>query len=509
MSITKQEEAHIAVARNDSDYIHVQSSHRQGFDNRSSVERTSRYASGVSSINIEGIPEQGSSGKKFMTLSNPPRNKWRLIACITLWVCVGFHDATPGALLPYIEDYYDISYSIASLIWVGAALGFIFIACISHKIQPWFGKRKSVTIGCALCIVMYAIVASGTKYPVIVVAFFFGGAGAALEIAQCNIFISRLDKVSTYLSYLHGAYGIGATVSPLIATSLASRGVKWHYFYLVLIGLMLPTMFLINYAFKDADEDMKPWDDDETDLQKISDSSNLGNNTEEIELTDFNKAEEYPQQQQNMMLIALSNPTTWLVAFFVFFYQGAEVSMGGWIVSFFLDYRHGNPKYVGYSASGYWGGLTLGRLLLTRPLHKTLGARRAVTVVSIGSMAVVGLVWGIPNVIAEAVLIAFAGVLIGPNYPLNIAYMAHDGLVPRKIQVISLTIMSAFGSSGGAIFPFIVGLVSQTTGTYIVLPIFIALYGLMVIIWVFIPNVERRNVVPSKNRWKRLWQRVW
>ena len=36
---------------------------------------------------------------------------------------------------------------------------------------------------------------------------------------------------------------------------------------------------------------------------------------------------------------------------------------GGWIVTYIIDERHGSSN-SGYISSGYWGGLTIGRIAL-------------------------------------------------------------------------------------------------------------------------------------------------
>ncbi|CUM52007.1 unnamed protein product, partial [Debaryomyces tyrocola] len=83
-------------------------------------------------------------------------------------------------------------------------------------------------------------------------------------------------------------------------------------------------------------------------------------------------------------------------------------------------------------------------------------------------------------------------------------------LIPRKIQVISLTIITAFGSSGGAIFPFIVGLISQSAGTYVVMPAFIGLYCGMLSLWIALPNTERSIESTSNiSKWTKIWRRIW
>lgn len=396
-----------------------------------------------------------------MTLNNPPRNRWRTIACILWGFLLGFSDAAPGALLPHIEEYYDINYAAVSCIWVSNAVGFIIIALGSDKIEPLLGKQKALLASCVLSVTMYALVASGTVFPVVVIGFLFGGMGAGIGVAQTNVFLSRMLKKAQLLSFLHAAYGVGATISPIIATATVNAGVTWHFFYLILLGLYLVNGVNLFLAFGNAN-DLEPWQ-------------------EEGEATTGN------------LKPAAKSPITWLLSLFILLYQGAEVAMAGWIVTFLFDFRHGNPSTMGYVALGFWGGLTIGRLVLTNVLSRCTGIRRGVFIVSILSIVFVVLAWVIPLVVAVAVLTCLAGIFIGPNYPLMVAFTTTEGLIPRKIQVITITVMTAFGSSGGALFPFLTGLISQLAGTYVIMPIFISLYGTMTFIWMLLPNVERQG----------------
>lgn len=396
-----------------------------------------------------------------MTLNNPPRNRWRTIACILWGFLLGFSDAAPGALLPHIEEYYDINYAAVSCIWVSNAVGFIIIALGSDKIEPLLGKQKALLASCVLSVIMYALVASGTVFPVVVIGFLFGGMGAGIGVAQTNVFLSRMLKKAQLLSFLHAAYGVGATISPIIATATVNAGVTWHFFYLILLGLYLVNGVNLFLAFGNAN-DLEPWQ-------------------EEGEATTGN------------LKPAAKSPITWLLSLFILLYQGAEVAMAGWIVTFLFDFRHGNPSTMGYVALGFWGGLTIGRLVLTNVLSRCTGIRRGVFIVSILSIVFVVLAWVIPLVVAVAVLTCLAGIFIGPNYPLMVAFTTTEGLIPRKIQVITITVMTAFGSSGGALFPFLTGLISQLAGTYVIMPIFISLYGTMTFIWMLLPNVERQG----------------
>ncbi|EGV65454.1 hypothetical protein CANTEDRAFT_102787 [Yamadazyma tenuis ATCC 10573] len=416
-----------------------------------------------------------------MTPNNPPKNIWRMLAvCFFMLIC-GASDATPGVVLPEIESYYKISYGVVSIIWVGNAFGFILVACISHKMESWFNHRNLLLIGTGLAMLMYAIVSSGTKYPVIVIGFFFGGAGLAINLSKSNVFMSRFgDKSATYLSYAQCCYGVGATVSPLIATAFVSSGIKFHFFYLVLLGCALTAFVLFFLSFSGAETDLAPW---------------------EAEYRDENKGSD--KDHRELLKASLKNKVTWLMALFTFFYQGAEVAVGGWIVTYLIDYRGGRQS-VGYVASGFWSGVALGRLFLTRPLYKWVGPRRSVFICSLTAMVFIGLTWAVPSIIAAGVLVSLAGFFVGPNYP-TMLKLASD-MFPRKIHIISLTITTAFGSSGGAFFPFIIGMAAQKLGAFVVLPGFLILYTLMLAFWVALPNKDRRIKDGDKFG---LWQRIW
>ncbi|KAK6456611.1 major facilitator superfamily [Scheffersomyces xylosifermentans] len=406
-----------------------------------------------------------------MTFTNPPRNLHRIVTACVWAFTLGCSDGSVGVLLNYIEEQYKISYSVASILWLSNAIGYILVASLASKIQTHLG-RKSLVVGCVSSFIMFALVSTGSKYPLIVLGFFFGGVGVGICVSQLNVFVSRLKKSSTGLGYFHGSYGLGASVSPLVATAFVEAGIKWNYFYLILLVLMVVNIANCYYAFAHGEDDLKKWDPPE----EVADETN-----------------ESPNSKSNLMKEALKNRMTWLTSFFVLFYQGGEVAVGGWITTYLRDYRNNKSTSIGYVASGYWFGLTFGRLALTRLIHKAIGARRGNLILGLLAILFVLLTWVIPSLPIEILTITLSGIAIGPVYPLMITYVVSDGLLPRKIQVVSMTITTAFGSSGGAIFPFIVGLISQFAGAYVVLPSFIAMFTTMIILWLLLPNTAYRS----------------
>ncbi|OJI99834.1 hypothetical protein ASPVEDRAFT_39193 [Aspergillus versicolor CBS 583.65] len=395
--------------------------------------------------------------------------KWQLVSACLMSLGNGMNDSAPGALLPYIEKDYSIGYATVSLIFIANAVGFILAAPVSHSINAKLGRCKSYALATGFTTAGYVIIACHPPFPAVVVAFTVLGFGLALTLAFNNVFCTNLPNVTTALGCYSGAYGIGGVVSPLFATAMVSSGVQWSLFYTITLAVSVLNMVFACWAFFKF-EDNAP--------------NLVQTNT---------RQDEHPTRRE-VLKNSLKNRTTILGALFIFAYQGAEVSVSGWVVSFLIAHRSSSPSQIGYVSSGFWAGITLGRFLLVYPSHR-IGEKIAVTIMTVGAIAFQLLTWLIPNVIGEAVAVAILGVLLGAVYPCAMAIFAR--LLPRKIQLSSLSFVSALGSSGGAVFPFMTGLMAQSArvglGTVVLHPICLVLYGVMAANWVFLPRVMKRS----------------
>jgi MFS family permease len=101
------------------------------------------------------------------------------------------------------------------------------------------------------------------------------------------------------------------------------------------------------------------------------------------------------------------------------------------------------------------------------------------------------LVWLVPNVIGESVAVAMVGYVLGPLAPCSMAVFAR--LLPRNVQATAMGFVSSAGSSGGALWPFVTGLLAQSKGTYVLHPIVLGLFGVMVVSWLCIKDVDKRR----------------
>ena len=414
-------------------------------------------------------PTRQTAASMIPSWSYPKRNKWRILCACLIYFGNGMSDSAPGALLPYIERWYSIGYAIVSLIWIANAAGFISAAFVTDPILQKLGRAKTLMGSEAFMMAAYVIISCTPSFPVVVVAYLIMGFGNAVNLALNNVFCANLADSTVILGLAHGSYGVGGIVAPLIATAMVSNGIHWSRFYLIPLGVRAACFAFAGWSFWSYEKDG---------------TTQFANSLQQL-------ATRQGREVTKMQLLgrALKNKTTLIGALFIFAYQGAEVSESGWFISYLINYRNGNPAKVGYVTSGFWAGITVGRFTLTHVAHR-IGEKRFVFAMGIGVMIFQLMCWFIPNIVGEAVSMAILGLMLGPVYPC--AATVFTKLLPGNIQTIAISFISSAGSSGGAVVPFITGLIAQGAGTFVLHPICIGAYVLMLGCWSILPKVKKR-----------------
>ncbi|KAG8909407.1 hypothetical protein FRC01_006960, partial [Tulasnella sp. 417] len=196
------------------------------------------------------------------------------------------------------------------------------------------------------------------------------------------------------------------------------------------------------------------------------------------------------QQQQpasgNLYKQILRQKSVHIMSFFILVYVGVEVTIGGWIFTYLLKERGGGPS-AGYVSSGFFGGLTLGRVILL-PINEKIGHKRVVYVYSILAIALEFTVWFVPNLIGNAVAVSLVGLLLGPFYPIAMNIIA--GLVPRWLLAGSIGWIGAFGPTGAALLPFMTGALASKYGVQVLQPLLIAMMAAQIVLWFFVTRAK-------------------
>ncbi|RBQ65764.1 hypothetical protein FVER14953_11358 [Fusarium verticillioides] len=375
---------------------------------------------------------------------------------------MGMNDASPGALLPYIETYYGINYTTVSTLFLVPVAGYVVAALTNNWIHYTLGQRGVAVLGPLCRLAAYIPVALHPPFPALPCVMLFTGFGNGIQDSGYNAWIGNMHRANELLGFLHGAYGLGGTIGPLIASAMVAEGkLNWYTFYYIMIGLAVVELVVGTAAFSGATGQVY--------RQRVH----------------YDEAKDRATAR-----MALKKPITWIVAVFLLGYVATEVSLGGWIVTFMLRVRHAKPFLAGLTVTLFWLGLTLGRVVLGFVTERT-GEKTAIMVYLVLSIGLELLYWLVPNFVASVIFVMLLGFFLGPLFPA--AMVAATKLLPADYHVSAIGFAAAVGGGGAAVGPFAVGAIAQKTGVQVLQPIIVGLLGAITLVWLLLPGGFRKG----------------
>jgi len=371
----------------------------------------------------------------------------RLGLAFFAFILIGANDGAVGVLLPSMRVTYGIDNATLSVLFLTGTAGYLTAALNSGLLVEKLGNRLFLLLGTALVLLGFGVISTRPLFVLVVLALVPVGFGGAILDAGLNSYIAGLPRNTTLLNYLHAFYGAGALLGPLVASTFIALHWQWNTVYFVWIGIASILLIGISFIFKDRSPAPQ---------KKIAKAEGI------------------------VLFMTLRLRAVWIGALFLLVYVGTETSLGSWSYSFLTEERHGAALLSGWTISGYWLGLTLGRLLLGKVATR-IGNKRLIQGCLVGVAAGLLLVWLIPLQAVSAFGLFLTGFSLGPIFPTTIALMSH--LVSSRILPSAIGFLASFGSMGSAFFPWLAGNVTQRIGLWSLLPYAIILALFMFFLW--------------------------
>lgn len=420
----------------------------------------SNNAEQTTSLELD-LPPPSTAVDALESWNRPKRNIFALVGTYISFFVLGMNDATPGPLIPYLERYYDLTYTIVSLIFLSPFVGYTAAALLNNSIHEKFGQRGVAFIAGACHVIAYLTFSQHPPWPVMVVFCVCSGFGNGLADAGWCAWTGNMVSANKVQGFLQSFYSLGATISPLIATTMITKAdLPWYYWYYVMLGVAVLEWVVCTAGF---------WNKTGAKYRAETHSTQAGSST----------------------WAAIKNKVTIICAMFFLFYVGAEVSLGGWIVTFMLKERHASPYAAGISNTGFWLGMTVGRASLAFVTER-FGERICVTIYLAIAIGLELIFWLVPKFVVSAVAVAFLGFFLGPIFPGGIVMCAK--LLPKHLHVAALGSATAIAGVGGAGIPFAVGAIAQAAGVWVLQPIVLAVIAIITLLWLSLPRVKKRDI---------------
>jgi fucose permease len=398
----------------------------------------------------------------------------QLLLSYAAFVLIGVSAGVGGVLLPAQMGDYGVGRATIGITFFTVSAGFVLASLGTSALIHRFGLRIALAAGGGAFVLAGLYLATRPPFVAFVaVQLVIGFAAGVLETAL-NIYLAALPGATTLLNRLHAFWGVGALIGPVLASWILESA-PWTVVWLVLAvaGIPLIAGFLLAYPGPGPGPGPGPEPGPEP-----------GPGPGPSGPTASGPAAGVPAAPDagGLLRAALRERGVLLGATMLTVYVGLELGVGNWGFSYLLQARALPGSLAGYSVSGYWLGLTLGRFLIS-PVAARIGMTAAGMMYAClaGVAAAVTLAWLSPAAAGASVALMLLGFFLGPIFPTTMAIaprLAEPRLVPSAIGV-----MDAGSVVGGAALPWLAGVITQSAGIRMLLPYALTLAAALFAVW--------------------------
>jgi fucose permease len=352
-----------------------------------------------------------------------------LLLSYVAFVSIGLPDTVLGVAWPSLQASFGIPPSAMGAVLATAMGGYFLSGLFAGGAVARLGVGNLLTLSSALVVMALCGYALAPTWA----AFFpFGavwGLGSGAIDTALNAYAARHFSVR-HVNWLHGCWGIGASIGPAVMTFSLARGNEYQAGYAGLAAVLggLAIVFALT---------RRRWDDAQDAVGAASaDSGDQGLRT------------------------ALRHGRVWLQLLIFFFYTGVEAGVGQWCFSWLRERRGLSLEAAGSWTSAYWASLTVGRLVLGAVVGR-VGPDRLVRAATVG--AVIGvLLFAAAGGLLGCVGLLVLGASLAPIFPTLMARTparVGDGLAHHAVGL-----QVSAGTLGVAVVPSVMGFLVARLG---------------------------------------------
>lgn len=329
---------------------------------------------------------------------------------------MGICAMSTGIIVNRLQERYGFSYSVAGTLLSMVSVGNMAAAFLAGMLPGRIGRRMTVTILCSGFFLGFLITTLTGSVGALMAAFLMIGLtrGATINTSTVLVGENSRDR-SRDLVLMHCGYAIGALLCPFLVNWSGGLGIMAPMYAMALIGLLLWVVFQL------AKLPGKP-------------AAASGKTREPM---DFLRQKRF-----------------WLLTGMIFCQNAAEISVTGWLVTYFQDQKILTGTLSTYTLTIMWVGALIARLIIAfvlriRDRFKTLAVMGLSCFVLYGAM-----MFADRPVSAACFLFAFSAAMAGVN-PLTVAATG------TALSPAGMGILLPLGASGAVLMPWIIGQVAD------------------------------------------------
>ena len=398
------------------------------------------------------------------TLSRASTGRTFDLLSLGTFVIVGLPDGMLGTAWPAMRQSFGVPVGDLGLILLVNTIGSVVVAAFVGRLIQRLGVSVLLAVAgsCAAIGGIGYVVAPGL-WLVLAIGPLLGAAAGMMD-GGLNTAVALTGR-PRLLNLLHGFYGIGTAIGPLVVTAAILAG-SWRPAYLLLVALDLTAaaLWALHHRRTPAPDALRPRAGSGTD--QSPDVTDPG--VTDPDVTD--PAATWSRRRLRSVLML------GLTVFFV--YTGLEVSAGQWETSYLRGHLGLSASAAGLAAFGYWGALTAVRIGLALPA-RPVPARHVIGWGMAASVGAAALIWWQPGTAAVVAGFVILGAALAGIFPALIAATPQRIGDQRARHAIAWQVGAA--AAGGSGVSALIGLLIDRTSLAILGPAILILALLLVL----------------------------
>lgn len=378
------------------------------------------------------------TASKTKTMDTKTNNLKKLAFCsYSAILLTGLCASSASVVVPLLRAQYNLSYSLSGLLLALLSVGNLVAGLLAGILPRYIGRRMTMLLFTAGATVGYGLLALIGWPAILGLGFLLIGLskGNSMNNVTVNIGIVSAKDKTRGMNLLNAAYATGSLCGPFIYLLFSGDSCPWYMPLIILaIGGALMWIFLF--------------------FTKGTLPEDTAGNFQAPGTSD--RSAPLPKSSREDWSF-LKNRHFWYSVVFLFGQQCAEISVTGWLVTYFKDTDILTGSISEFTVTIIWGAMLISRLIIAFVLKKN-SRLRSLSLMSFCCIVTYFMLLLSKTSTPALISLCLFGFSIAGIYPTAIAQAG------KNLSSASVGVLLPVAGIGAVIMPYITGAVAAAVG---------------------------------------------
>jgi fucose permease len=383
----------------------------------------------------------------LMTEFFTSKGRFTLGLSFACFVALGIGNGLLGVAWPSIRAAFGLPLDALVALLISSTVGFVFGSVTAGQLMARLTIGRFLLLTNLLAVAGFIGYAVAPGWWILVACGVLTGWGAGAIDTGLNIYVAATSTVRI-MNWMHAMFGVGATIGPLIMTTVVGLGIGWRFGY-VIAALVHLTLGLLLIPV----------------LKQMS-----------FRGMTYDPATHGDPRHPEPALATFRLPIVLLSILLFLLYTGVESTTGQWSFTLFTEARGISTYLAGIMTSLFWAMLTLGRILFGAAADR-IGVQRLLRLSMAGAVFSAAL-FLLRSPAASFVSVGLMGLSLAAIFPTLTSDTPQRAGPAHAANAIGYQTGAA--SIGFAILPGVAGVLAARLGLEVLGPYLVITSALMV-----------------------------